>query len=241
MDSRITWYLTSMGNSAALNPIPVPDDGVIGLYRRDDDSDEICARVEGELVELGICDGSVSRMRAEGAPVRLSRDDEAVCVHNIDNASPLTIMSPGSHREQKLERGEQTQVNRDCTVDIGYTAKLVLSRELDRHTGQEETVGRGNMSVTAYVPVHCNNLRMLGEYETRPAIQSCAKNLLDVLDDHPRDVTGYQKHRDELATFIDQFEAVGSRSGSSEGIPDDRYDRLVKITEKIEGVYRREP
>jgi|APHM01.1.fsa_nt_gi hypothetical protein len=240
MGSRINWYLTSMGDSATLNPIPITEDVVVGIYRRDDDSDNIYARAGGEPVELGIRDGSVSRMRAEGAPIRLSRDGEAVRVHNIDNASPLTIMSPGSHREQRLESGEQTQVDRDCTVGIGYTAKLVLSRELDRTAEQGETVGKRGMSVTAYVPVHCKTLRILGDKKTRSDVQSCAENLLDVLHDHPRDVTGYQKRRDELADFVEQVEVVG-RTTDSESIPEDKHDELVEITEKIEGVYRRKP
>lgn len=233
---HLNWFLSATGSSNSGNPVPIDEETEIGVYRKDDGTDKVQLAVNDETRGIGILDRSVSRMREDGPPVRISRQEDKIKIHNIDNASAIDIDAPGS--QKMLKRGEESLVSNDCTVKVGYNTELLLisdfaSPESDDRAMVEQNGNR--IPLSAHVRVQCQHLQVVS-HNSVSEVRNSARDLYNIIKDHPLDRSGYKNTRDRLRQSVESLEM----EDSSDNLKNDRIAKLKEIAEDIERLYARE-
>lgn len=243
MNPKYNWYLSSMGSDEKITPIPLNDGTHIGVYRQDDRLCNVAATVGDETVSLGVKDISVSGMREDGAPIRLSRDGNKIEIKNIDNKESIEIKSPGKRLE--VGTGEQRSVSGDCAVKVGYSTELLLTSEIERDTPENKsTVEKSGekISVSAYVQVLCRHFRQTSQRATDDTsdvsvgdVESCVRDIRNVVSDNPIDATGYEEVYERLDKQLNQLDLQNDGGD----LTHDRVPRCKKLADDIEKLYSR--
>lgn len=234
MKPQLNWYLSAIGEGDTITPISVDNGANIGVYRRDDGTDNVAIQVDEETFDIGVRDRSVSRMRETGPPVRVGQDGSGVEIENADNADSVVINAPGKHLE--LVEGQRASVSRDCSVEVGYNTELLLTSEVDHSEDKEDEVtieGGGEISVPAYVRLLCRHLRQTSRESVTEA-RSNAKELRNVVEDHPVDLAGYERALQRLESNVQQLESM-----KADTLTDDRVTKLNELATDIGRLYLR--
>jgi hypothetical protein len=236
MQHTLNWYFSAVSDGETITPFSITNDAGIGVYRQDDGSNEVSVTVGDETHRLGIRDASVSRMRDDGAPVRISRDEDAVEIWNFDNVGDITVSAPGKYIE--LGKGDRTSISNDCMIEVGYNTELLLTSEIEQAETESKKTSvlkeDGEITVNAYVGLHCHHFELKSQESVSEALQ-CGRGLHRVLKDYPVDATGYDELRNRLGRLIEQLEVEDPNDELSE----ERISRHKEIAGEIEQLYSR--
>jgi len=225
-------YVSAVGDDADVEVIEVDDE--LGVFRREDADHRVFVRpAGGDDVDLGVRDVSVSRMREDGAPVRLGVDDDRLWVRNVDNASPVFVDRLTERRT--LDRGERTTVADDCVVQPGRHAALRISLEAADDDAVTAAGGADadGIPVPALVSALCDGFRTASR-DSRSEALAYGQRLLGTVREYPVDDHEYDDAVETLQARIDQLE----RSDREE-IDEGRRRRNRRIAERIDAVYDR--
>lgn len=218
-------YVSAVGDDA-VELIEVDDE--LGVFRREADDHVLVAPDDDDPVDLGFDDISVSRMREDGAPVRLGVDDDALWVHNVDNASTVYVEQLTTRRE--LDRGERTTVTDDCVVEPGRHTALRVSLESVAAGAAEDA---GGIPVPALVSALCDGFRTASR-DSRSEALAYGNRLLGTVREYPVDDHDYDDAVETLKARVDQLDI-----GEGETINDERRRNNRQIAERIDAVYDR--
>jgi hypothetical protein len=204
------------------------DDG-IGIYCDHDDDFSVWARTADGDVSLGFRDASVSRMREDGAPIRLNRSDGRLYVRNVDNnddiyLEPVDLMG----EKTALERGESERITDDTVVDLGWETTLLVT--VEQAEANEVDSVQGDIPTGKYVSALCEHL---GEKQQRTGVYRIAQQLLDTVDEHPLDTANWEEARDDLAEQVLRLEG----GDMDEDLGQKRLDLVETAVKRIEKQY----
>ena len=210
----------------------------VGVYREDTDRGNVHIRENGNDTDLGFSDVTVSRMRADGPPVRFYEGDDGVYVENVDNTSTVKVNYLG--RVVELETGQRERLDDECTVAPGYGTELRVSLEDVSETGDgadtEDVSGADGddsyeIPLSAFVSLHCEGF---SEESSKHDALIYGQRLLDVVRENPLDTSEYREAVEKLEARVEQLRTLDSTE-----LDPERREYNERAADRINRLYDR--
>jgi hypothetical protein len=243
-------YLSPIGSDADdLRRIVIEDS--IGVYR---DGNDIVATVEGQSLDLGIRDPTVSRRKDGSSPVQFFLQNGQAVIKNAGNTNGVTIDT--GIRTISVDSGATRSLVQDCTVEIGFNTKLQLSiekedatdrrntlsvQELQEKLGIEEQDGViSGVDPAAHVRSVTTNLRREAQREATNECLKFANELDDFVEQRPTKDDAYDEIQSELSKIVNGLERKLRRESlKGTGLDAEWQERIERVTQRIENMYAR--
>ncbi|WP_372912766.1 hypothetical protein [Salinigranum sp.] len=235
-------YLSPVSDSDEVRRIVV--ESPVGIFRRAEDSAVVVSMGE-DVVELGIADQSVSRIRPDGPPVALEPTTSGVAVRNDGSTNPVYVRT--GFDDHVLERGESTLVDSHCTITVGGQrgTALHLTIEGDDDLSIEEYVEKlnldrsgsllGGVPVSAYVPLVVE-LLLKARAEGTSECLKYTHELRTVLREHPIENGEY----DDLCHEVEHIETLLEQRievVKVDGLDPEHHARIDRIGRRVTRLY----
>jgi len=229
-------YLLSDPASENATPTRVPIDSRVGIYRLGDGSKTIVAETEGQRVDLGVRDATVSRKTEGRPPVELSPISRGISVRNHGSTNPVSLST--NLRTHTLTAGDAAAITDDCrlTIGISLTLQATVEREgSQRSPAAEQAAG---VSPAAHARTLANALRAASTDSVAES-RSVIAELQSFLASHPLDSSDYK----EINARVEQIERrLDSKAGGlhhTEELDEEWQAELAALSDRIEGLYAR--
>jgi hypothetical protein len=240
-------YLSPVTDSDEVRRIVV--ESPVGIFRRAEDS-AVVVSTGDDVVELGVADQSVSRIRPDGPPVTLEPTTNGIAVRNDGSTNPVTVRT--GIGEHTLERGDSTLVDSHCTITVGGERGTALHLTLERddrltlgdyvddaglNLGQSGSV-LGGVPVSAYVPMVVE-LLLKARAEGTSECLKYTHELRTVLAEHPLDSGEY----DDVCNEIDDIEGrleLNVELVKSDELDPEYHARLDRAAHRVVRLYTKE-
>lgn len=115
----------------------VPVDSRIELYRDPDESHRVYAKKGDRTHNLGLSDGTVSRLKNGTPPVVIEPRESHIEIHNKRNTNGVTVEYKQRDGRTELDRGQVETIEETARIEIGYRA--VLRIQVKRAKKEEYT------------------------------------------------------------------------------------------------------
>jgi len=229
-------YLLSDPASEDATPTRVPIDSRVGIYRLGDGSKTIVAETDGQRVDLGVRDATVSRKTEGRPPVELSPISRGISVRNHGSTNPVSLST--NLRTHTLTAGDAAAITDDCqlTIGISLTLQATVEREgSQRSPAAEQAAG---VSPAAHARTLANALRAASTDSVAES-RSVIAELQSFLASHPLDSSDYE----EIHARVEQIERrLDSKAGGlhhTEELDEEWQSELSALSDRIEGLYAR--
>ena len=229
-------YLLSDPASEDATPTRVPIDSRVGIYRLGDGSKTIVAETDGQRVDLGVRDATVSRKTEGRPPVELSPISRGISVRNHGSTNPVSLST--NLRTHTLTAGDAAAITDDCrlTIGISLTLQATVEREgSQRSPAAEQAAG---VSPAAHARTLANALRAASTDSVAES-RSVIAELQSFLASHPLDSSDYK----EIKARVEQIERrLDSKAGGlhhTEELDEEWQAELAALSDRIEGLYAR--
>ncbi len=240
-------YLSPVSESDEVRRIVV--ESSVGIFRRVEDA-AVVVSTGDDVVDLGVADQSVSRLRPEGPPVVLEPTANGVAVRNDGSTNPVSVRT--GIGEHTLARGESTLVDSHCTITVGGRRGTALHLTLERddrltlgeyvdHDGLN--LGRsgavlGGVPVSSYVPAVVELLLKAREEGTSECLKY-THELRTVLSEHPIESGEY----DDLCNEVDDIEGrleLRLELSMGDELDPEYHARIDRAAHRVVRLYTRE-
>jgi hypothetical protein len=244
-----TGYLSPLGSSNEDRHVLI--ESPVDVYRRGGDRYEVVAETDGQVIDLGIRDASVSRKKLGRAPVAFEPgEDGGVALHNDGSTNPLTVEYGVGVPPVTVPAGEEIVLADTCTVRIGFNTRLKLefghdTFGIEELVDSEDGVTRDGavvegVSPAVFVREAVDNLLYRARHGSPDDCLKSVRNLHAFLDEHPVSVGDYDDVRDELERLVTRLDAELSGPDPPDRPAPEWVEQFELVSEDIERMYGRE-
>lgn len=228
-------YLLSEPTSGDAARVPI--DSRVGVYRLGDGSKTVVAEADGQQVDLGVRDATVSRKTDGRSPIELSPISRGISVRNHGNTNPVSLST--NLRTHTLTAGDAAAITDDCrlTVGISLTLQAIVERASGQQDGRPEQQPEG-VQPAAHARALANALRAASDDSTAEA-RRVITELQAFLETHPRQGDAYKTVHKRVNHIKRRLDTKADGLHQTERLDEEWQAELTAVSDRIEGLYAR--
>lgn len=229
-------YLLSDPASEDATPTRVPIDSRVGIYRLGDGSKTIVAEADGQRVDLGVRDSTVSRKTEGRPPVELSPISRGISVRNHGSTNPVSLNT--NLRTHTLTAGDAAAITDDCRLTIGISLTLQVTVEHEGSQSRSTAEQSTGVSPAAHARTLANALRAASDDSVEESRKVIAE-LQTFLGAHQLDSSDYEEVRTRVEKVERRLDSKADGLHQTEKLDEEWQAELAVLSDRIEGLYAR--